>query len=193
MALDFLTPTTELEAVNAILRSVGESPVNALDGDFVDAEIARNILTEESRAVQSRSWNFNTELAYPLNPDSEGRIFVPQNTMRFVYPSDNKIIQRGLQLYNRETHSYIFTEGVEATLVVALSFELIPEPLRRFLAIRAGRLFQDMPGQSDQVVHQFKVKDEYSAWANFLDYDAEAAGYNVLANSALIRRLKGMR
>ena len=39
---EFLTPTTELEAVNAILASVGESPVDALDGEFVDAEIASN-------------------------------------------------------------------------------------------------------------------------------------------------------
>jgi hypothetical protein len=193
MALDFITPTTELEAVNAILRSVGESPVNALNGDFVDAEIGRNILTEESRAVQSQSWNFNTELAYPLTPDAEGRIFVPQNTLRFIYPEDTNVIQRGLQLYNRETHSYTFTEAVTATIVVALSFDLIPEPLRRFLAIRAGRLFQDMPGQSDQIVHQFKVSDERAAWASFLNYDAEMAGYNVLTNNALLRRLKGMR
>ena len=42
---EFLTPTTELEAVNAILASVGESPVDALDGEFVDAEIARGLLT----------------------------------------------------------------------------------------------------------------------------------------------------
>ena len=33
---EFLTPTTELEAVNAILASVGESPVDAIDGEFLD-------------------------------------------------------------------------------------------------------------------------------------------------------------
>lgn len=82
---EFLTPTTELEAVNAILASVGESPIAALDGEFVDAEIARGLLTQESRAVQTEGYTFNTEADYPLAPDVEGRIFLPQNSLSFLF------------------------------------------------------------------------------------------------------------
>jgi hypothetical protein len=47
-------PTTELEAVNTILSTIGESPVSSLgDQMTVDAVLAQNILHEVSREVQT--------------------------------------------------------------------------------------------------------------------------------------------
>ena len=49
------TATTELEAINTMLSVIGESPVNTVDGSgVVDAVLARQILHEVSRHVQSR-------------------------------------------------------------------------------------------------------------------------------------------
>ncbi len=49
-----VTRTTELEAVNTILSTIGESPVNSLTGTLpVDATTALNVLDEISREVQS--------------------------------------------------------------------------------------------------------------------------------------------
>jgi hypothetical protein len=189
---EFLTPTTELEAVNAILASVGESPVDALDGEFVDAEIARNLLTEESRAAQTGGWTFNTEDNYPLTPTNNGEIFLPQNTVRFIYET-SELVQRGNRVYDRTTRSYnSFTSPITATLVLALGFDELPEALRRFLTIRAGRRFQDRL-QSDEILHRFQERDEIGAWAAFLNYDAEQGRYNVLNSSPLVARLKANR
>ena len=65
---DSRTPATELETLNAVLASVGESPVDALGVDFVDAVIASNLLLEESRAAQTEGWHFNTENVYASTP-----------------------------------------------------------------------------------------------------------------------------
>jgi hypothetical protein len=188
----FIEPTTELEAVNAILGSVGESPVNALDGDFVDAELAKSLLDAEGRAAQTEGWTFNTELEYPLTPDAEGRIFVPRNTLSFIGETA-EVVQRGFQLYDRTNRTYVFTGTVTATkLIVGLHFDLLPEALRRFVMLRAGRRFQDRL-QSDQLLHQIQANDEMAAWAAFLNYEASQAQFNVLTSSPLAQRLKTYR
>lgn len=55
------TRTTELEAVNTILSTIGEAPLNTLTGSLpVDGTIAKNVLSEVAREVQSQGWHFNT-------------------------------------------------------------------------------------------------------------------------------------
>ena len=63
--------TTQLQAVNSMLSTIGEAPVNSLDSGLVDAETAETVLNEVSRDVQSFGWNFNTEPDYVFNPNSE--------------------------------------------------------------------------------------------------------------------------
>ena len=54
---------TELEAVNMMLMTIGEYKVNDLINlaGRSDAAIAKDILTNTSRAVQSKGWTFNTD------------------------------------------------------------------------------------------------------------------------------------
>jgi hypothetical protein len=187
-----LNLTTMLEAVNAILASVGESPVSSIDGQFVDATIAQNLLIEEMRAVQNRGWNWNTDKEMSFAPDGAGYIRLPRNILRIVF-EDKNLVARGLLLYDRENHTYNFTEAVTAAEVVTLlPFEGMPEALRRFCTIRAGRRFQDRL-QSDQVLHEFQRTDELTAWAAAINDEAEVAGWNLVANDRLIQRMKSYR
>ena len=56
-----LSGTTELEAVNTLLHTIGEAPVNSLTGTLpIDATLANNTLSEVSREVQSAGWHWNT-------------------------------------------------------------------------------------------------------------------------------------
>lgn len=189
-----ITPTTELEAVNAILASIGEAPVESLDGSFTDAELAQDLLRQESRGVQVQGFTFNTERQVTLTPDNSGNINLPQNTLRFIYADDRSIVQRGFRLYDATNHTYAFENDVTCDLVVGLDYDELPEALRRFLFFRAGRIFQDRMG-GDRVLHQFSANDEMGAWAAFLNYEAEVGGYNVFnpETNTLIARLKGNR
>lgn len=63
-----LQPTTELEAVNAMLSAIGEAPIS---GDpavspLSSVAMALNILRDVTREVQMMGWRFNTEFGYEL-------------------------------------------------------------------------------------------------------------------------------
>jgi Autographiviridae tail tubular protein Gp11 len=67
-----LAPTTELEAVNAMLSAAGEAPLPAgTDLSTItnfEQVIALNLLRNATREVQSMGWKFNTEFGYQLVP-----------------------------------------------------------------------------------------------------------------------------
>ena len=62
-----ITPTTELQAVNTMLSTIGEAPVNSITGKTtVDVSVANNILDETSMSIQSEGWNLHTNYEYNL-------------------------------------------------------------------------------------------------------------------------------
>ena len=62
------TRTTELEAVNTILSTIGEAPLNTLTGSLpVDGTTAKNVLSEINREVQSAGWHFNSHYKVDLS------------------------------------------------------------------------------------------------------------------------------
>lgn len=185
---DFLTPTTTLEAVNAMLATIGESPVTtveSVDPLPVDVAIALNALRFVSREVQTRSWNFNSETDYPLVRDGSGFIPVPQNAVRvdttYEY-SKYDVVVRGTRLYDRGEHTFVFPEDLKVDITFVLPFEDLPEPARNYITIRAGRRFQ--AGQiGSQVLHVLTEQDETDARALLLDDEGDSADFNILTGT----------
>ena len=99
--------TTELEAVNTILSTVGEAPLSSLTGSLpVDGTMARNVLNEINREVQSQGWHFNTHYKATLSKDGSNKIPLASNVLR-VELDPNKfsklsydIVQRNNYIYN---------------------------------------------------------------------------------------------
>ena len=85
---------TELEAVNVLLTTIGEQPINSFSGNqTTDVTIARQVLTEVSREVQSQGWHFNTEPEVSLVPDSTNKhIIVPIDVARIDSKYKNVVI-----------------------------------------------------------------------------------------------------
>lgn len=185
---DFLTPTTTLEAVNEMLRTIGESPVTTVESTDplpVDVEIALNALRFVNREVQARGWHFNTEADYPLPRDGSGFVPIPTNALR-VDTADEfskyDVVVRGQRLYDREEHTFVFPEDLKATIVFVLPFEDLPEPARNYITIRAARRFQ--AGQvGSQILSALTVQDETDARALLLDEEGDSADYNVLTGT----------
>ena len=72
--------TTELDAVNSMLATIGEAPVSTLESSMhADAAMARQTLAQVSKEVQAEGWYFNVETEYPLHPDSGQEIKLPEN------------------------------------------------------------------------------------------------------------------
>lgn len=185
---DFVTPTTTLQAVNEMLRTIGESPVTTVDSVDplpVDVEIALNALRFVNREVQARGWHFNTEIDYPLVRDGSNFLVLPSNALR-VDTTDEyghyDVAVRGNRLYDRDEHSFTFTEDVEVNMVVVLPFEDLPEAARYYIAIRAARRFQ-AGAVGSQILAAFSEADEIAAHALLLDAEGDTADYNILTGT----------
>ena len=140
--------TTELEAINIMLAAIGEAPVNSLIGTLpVDVKLAQSTLTEFNKEIQSEGWSFNTEIDVTLTRDGSNEISLPANVLRVdanihQHPTIDPI-QRGLKLYDRLNNVYEFEEDLICTVVYFRPFIELTEPARRYINIKAARIFVD--------------------------------------------------
>ena len=176
---------TELEAVNTMLTTIGEQPVSSLDNlaGLQDASIARQILTNISRTVQSKGWVFNLDLQVTYSPNTNGEIILGSNVLRIdttskVRKSTKDIVERGGKLYDRENNTSVFTDDVVVDRVIVLSFNDLPEAARRYIATRAARVFHDREAGSGEL-HRFFQEDEQMAWTELLEYESEVGDYTI--------------
>lgn len=186
-----MTPTTTLEAVNIMLSSIGEAPVNSLASGLVDAEMAETILNATSREIQSRGWKFNTEKKFRITPNTDGEILLPTNTLKADINQSTReldLVQRGNKMYNLISHSYKVGTTVELDLVVFLDFELLPEAARHYITIKAARVFQDRTVGSESL-HGFQERDEVSAMIEMKDAEGDTGDYTIFDNYAVARVL----
>lgn len=161
-----LLPLTELDSVNNLLLSIGQSPVNSLAVPGVkDVSIARMTLHDTSREVQSKGWWFNTDTNWPLSPDVTGAVAVPPNALE-VYPSDGNadIVTRGNKLYDKSRRSHAFDKAVDCDVTWFLAYEDLPQAMRKYIERRAGRIFQTNIVAS-QILYQFTKELEIEAFA----------------------------
>ena len=200
--------TTELEAVNTILSTVGEPPINSFTGtQGADATIARNILTEVSREVQSEGWHFNTLFDQTLNPNTSNEIVLADEVLRvdndtLLKNSDlndqRDVIQRGNRLFDKTDNTFAFDTAVKATIVYFYPFEEMPEPARRYVTIRASRVFQDRMLGS-QKHHMYTRQDEAKALSTLKEFEGDTADRTIFDHNdvyAIINRkgaLRGVR
>ena len=177
--------TTELESINIMLAAIGEAPINSLTGTLpVDARLAQSTLTEVNKEVQSEGWSFNTEIDVTLTRDaSNNHVSVSADVLR-VDPNIHQhttidAIQRGLKLYDRLNNKYEFDEDLICTVVYFRTFDEIPEPARRYITIKAARIFVDRL-VSDDGLRTYTQEDETRARAILMETDLANGDHNLL-------------
>jgi len=150
-----ITATTELEAVNECLENIGQTPVSSISGDLgVDAQIALSFVRKVNRELQSQGWMWNTEKNFPLTPNGDKDILLPSGTLAVDSDGtdrDRDVAQRGSRLYDRDNHSYTFNAPIRVRITLALTFEELPETARRYITLKAARIFQNrVEGREDE-------------------------------------------
>jgi hypothetical protein len=187
-----LSLTSELDAVNIMLATIGESPINTLDtiAGVVDAVTARSILSEVSVQVQEEGWHFNTDYDFDLNPASDGFIYVPSNAIEVdtsAYSKDYDVAIRGTRLYDRTNKTYTFTKPIKADLTTLIEFNELPQAARHYITVRSARIFQNRVVGS-QILQAFTAQDEASALRAMRRYEARTADYNILTSNYSVMR-----
>jgi hypothetical protein len=189
--------TSKLSAVNTLLAIIGEAPVNSLNAPLTgDASLAERTLDEVSREVQGAGWSWNTMLydSIPLDA-STGQSQLPSNTLavRFnplTYPSQ-RFVLRGLRLFDRIRNSYDLrgsfgvavignTSDLVAEIVEELDWDSIPETGRRYIMIRAGRMFANRAVTSASL-EAYTGEDEERALQILKRTEDMAQNYNFIS------------
>ena len=176
--------TTKLDAVNTMLSAIGEAPVNSLSSGLVEAEVAESILDTVDREVQSMGWHFNTELNKSYAQDTNGYIQLGSDILRAdaTLKADSKdLVQRGTRMFDRQNHTFVIGASAALDVVVQLTFNDLPEVCKRYIVMRATRIFQDRVVGSN-TLHDFQIKDEERALYELKEFDKSADDHNIFDN-----------
>ena len=178
------TVTSKLEAVNPMLTSIGESPVNTITSSTTtDVSIAVQILDNVSREIQSIGWHFNTDTNYKLSKNTSNEVVLPANCLRVDnsnQDADLDLVERNRKLWDRENHTYTITQDVRVNITWLLEFTEIPE------TARAARIFQDRMLASD-TLHKFHQVDEIQALAALKEQEGDTRDHSIFDNYSTYR------
>jgi hypothetical protein len=148
-----------------------------------DVAIALNTLREVSREVQAEGWTFNKEYDYPITPDSNNEILIPNNVLQmdlnrnYTQNMDRDSINRGGKLYDRTAHSYKWTdETVYVDIIWEFDWASIPQPVQAFITARAASIVSSrIVGDSNQ--YQMLQQKEAFTRAMAMEYECSQGDY----------------
>ena len=184
------TVTSKLESVNVMLTAIGESPVNTITSSTTtDVSIALQILDNVSREVQSAGWHFNTDTNYTLSRNTTNHIELPANALRVDTSNSDAhldLVERARKLWDRENHTYVLTKDIKVNITWLLEFTELPETARRYITIRATRIFQDRMLASE-TLHRFHQVDEFQALSALKEHEGDTRDHSVFDNYSTYR------
>ena len=182
---------TELSAVNAILGSIGQSPISGLD--FANPEISfiYNLLKESSQDVQSEGWTFNIEYHIKETVAADNKIIVESDVSRIdnedAWDRTRDFVRRkdtsdGIwKLYDRVNHTFEYPDDdyFYVNKVRLLKFEDIPAPFQRYIIYKAsGRAAVQLV--SNRELQQMLSTFELQARATCLEYECNQGDHNFM-------------
>jgi len=185
MAFPTTNATEELPAVNEILASVGQAPVTTLDQTNPDVAIAYDTLLNVSREVQSEGWTFNTEEYYPMTPDNNGEIVIPNNILQIDLhdEKDNSYesVRRSGKLYEKINHTYDWTTltgwtEVNCNIVWFFDWVDLPRPIQDYITARAAAIVSSRIVGDPQQFQMLQQK-EIQARSHAMEYETRQGDY----------------
>lgn len=186
-----LTPVTELDAVNEIIGSIGESPVNSIENPMnVDVISAIRLLTLINRQFQAKGWSWNIIDSYTLNPDHFTKKIRWLNTFLYIKGVDDTRYQkRGDYVYDFTNKTDTFTTPIEVECILLVPFEDMPEAARQYITAKAAKKFQ-IQYLGDAALTEELARYEMEAWADLQEYELDLNKFNMLQNSGIAERLR---
>lgn len=184
------TPTaamTKIDAVNLMLASIGQSPLNTITGT-IPKEGTKAVIALDSalREVCSQGWSFNSDQGYSLTPSGD-KIDIPDNAA-FVDPTygENYTMRwdtaatAGLRLYNNDDQSFagMGTSALKCDIIWFFEFEQVPQHVRQLVVTKAARKFQSGI-MASTILYEFTREMETEAYATFRRLEKRQKDYNI--------------
>ena len=193
------TPSSQHEAIQVMLSCLGVSPQMMEEGDSPNSEevLAEKILDDVLADIQTQGWAFNREERFPLTPQEGGRILLPPSLLKiekvYYHPYlRERTVKQGKSLvkylYDTEHHTFFIKQTVTADIVWRFTFEEVPEAYRRYVIVRAARIFQDRVLGSS-TLHALSERDELVALSGLKNADNELHNPNFLSGNLYFQDL----
>jgi hypothetical protein len=181
-----LETSDELAAVNDMLASIGESPVNTLEGDTnADIANARRLLDKVNTEVQAKGWTFNIEESVELVPDvfSKFIAYMPDYLTIRTPGGASAYTNRGGYLYDRLNLTDQFTSSVVVDLIRLRPYSEMPTQFRSYIVAKAARRFNIRFFGAAEIEGSLQM-EENEAWAAVQEYELEFGNFNMLGGDA---------
>ncbi len=187
-----------LDAVRAILRTIGESHIDTLHSGDVDVSDAEAVLDKAVRYLNSGWYHFNTQRKRIFTvPQDTGILDIPSNIIA-VMKSDRlqpDLQVRKARVYNLSDYTYDLRPiavGGKITLkaLEALEYEDLPPTAKAYVLALARREFlQDV--DADSLKLQALMRDEEAAFLKFKIADDKLVKVNYFAANRVKFRFLG--
>tara|TARA_R100001594_G_scaffold59191_1_gene93125 strand:- start:1247 stop:1867 length:621 start_codon:yes stop_codon:yes gene_type:complete len=183
MAFPTTNATQEIDAINQILATVGQAPVTTLDKTNPDVAIAYDTLLQVSREVQAEGWTFNKEYDWPMSPDDNNEIAIPDNMLQIDLHEREQnykeydVVRRDGKLYDRIKHTNKWTSGeMKCDVVWHFDWVDLPIPIQDYITARAASFTVSRIVGDPQLLNATQQKEAYCR-ALALEYECNQGQY----------------
>lgn len=190
---DFIVPADELDAINEMLESIGQTPVSSLEAPIGDVSIALGMLRRATRSCQLHGWDFNTDDPYTLTPETSGLIRVPAGVLRIdAVAAVSKLVRRRhpdgfWSIWDGDTQSWEHPEPIEFRIVWGFPFDDMPDSARHYVSMSSARRFQNrIIGASS--LDGYSAEDEARAWIMLMRDERSSRDTNLFRRNATLAR-----
>jgi len=200
----------KLEAVNEILFSIGESPVQALESGLGDAAIAESILNRSNRSIQLKGWHVNTLRNWSLSKAADNRFELPVDTLAVdtVNPSGSRqnttptpsgFINAGMRraaddtnwlMFDNDNNTEIWTSETTLTvdIVKLIDFDHLTPALQIYVWTHAANRFQQGI-MGSRVLNEFTRGDVLEAETQAVQEDSANEDINLIRQNGFINAI----
>ena len=201
---------TKLQAVNDILWSIGELPVQSLASGLGDAEIAEAILDRVSREIQLKGWQVNTTYATTLTTNDANQFALPINVLRVdtanpvsgrqqSSPRHSRHINASMKrsqdntkwiMYDNDNNTPTWTSETELTvdMVQLIEFANLTPSLQVYVWTAAAHRFQK-GAMGSKVLHEYTIEDVVQAEMQAVQEDSMNEDLNMIADNPHVRSI----
>ena len=173
--------STELDAVNQILSSVGQAPVTTINLQNPEVAIPFNTLKEVSKEVQLEGWSFNVERKVELSPVNK-QIRFPTNVLYYdsneYHKGEFDLVRRNGVVYDRRNHTDKFSKNIYMDITWYWDFQDLPPAIQAYITARAARICA-VKMISDANLQAMLEEQERMTRAFAIEQDCNQADYSM--------------
>ncbi|MNP16016.1 hypothetical protein D3C76_1083940 [compost metagenome] len=175
---------TELDIVNACLKSMGRTPINSLAGGSPIIASAKECIETALMEEQGIGWWFNTEFL-ELDADTDGYVNIPADTLALdVEANPPWMTTRGSRIYDNRIGDYYKTTGkTKVVLTRLVPLDDLPYQAQRLVQTAAVLSFQDAYDADDAKIKTAQAAYDKS-YTIIRAQHIRAVGANVLNQGA---------